>query len=98
LYERYNRWLQSKMQGTSWLLSRNYFTSPTGKVVTQWPFGAFFYGVLVKTLGRFSETDTTRAGSAAVEDRAGDECRSEHRASALGHDPERAASYRPGVR
>jgi cation diffusion facilitator CzcD-associated flavoprotein CzcO len=56
-YERYNRWLQSKMEGTSWLLTRTYFTSATGKVVTQWPFGAVLYGVLVRTLGRLSEID-----------------------------------------
>jgi cation diffusion facilitator CzcD-associated flavoprotein CzcO len=59
-YERYNRWLQSKMQGTSWLLTRNYFTSPTGKVVTQWPFGAVLYGALVRVLGPFSETGRKR--------------------------------------
>ena len=35
----WNRWLQSKMKGTSWTMSNNYFTSPTGKVVTQWPYG-----------------------------------------------------------
>jgi len=58
-HERYNRWLQSKMQGTSWLLSRNYFTSPTGKVVTQWPFGAILYGLLVKVAGPLSETTRT---------------------------------------
>jgi cation diffusion facilitator CzcD-associated flavoprotein CzcO len=51
----YNRWLQSKMQGTSWTLSRNYFTSASGKVVTQWPYGAVLYGMLVKLLGPLSE-------------------------------------------
>jgi cation diffusion facilitator CzcD-associated flavoprotein CzcO len=59
-YERYNRWLQAKMQGTSWLVSRNYFTSPSGKVVTQWPFGALLYGLLVKGIAPFSESSRTR--------------------------------------
>ena len=50
------RWLQSKMRGTSWTMSNNYFTSPTGKVVTQWPYGNVPYRVLTKLLGRVSET------------------------------------------
>ena len=36
---RWYRWLQRTMAGTSWTMSNNYFTSPTGKVVTQWPYG-----------------------------------------------------------
>ena len=36
---RWYRWLQSRMQGTSWTMSNNYFKAPTGKVVTQWPYG-----------------------------------------------------------
>ena len=55
-HDRYNAWLQSKMQGTSWTRSRNYFTSASGRVVTQWPFGAVFYSLLTKTLGPLSET------------------------------------------
>jgi cation diffusion facilitator CzcD-associated flavoprotein CzcO len=58
----YNRWLQSKMEGTSWTLSRNYFTSSSGKVVTQWPYGAVLYGVLVKLLGPLSEKGLRPAG------------------------------------
>jgi cation diffusion facilitator CzcD-associated flavoprotein CzcO len=55
------RWLQSKMDGTSWTMSRNYFTSPTGKVVTQWPYGNAIYSVLTKALGAVSETTRSRA-------------------------------------
>ena len=40
------RWLQSKMTGTSWTVSNNYFTSETGKVVTQWPYGNWIYTVI----------------------------------------------------
>jgi cation diffusion facilitator CzcD-associated flavoprotein CzcO len=58
--DRYNRWLQAKMQGTSWTRSRNYFTSASGRVVTQWPFGALFYGLLVNTIGRVSQTTRRR--------------------------------------
>jgi cation diffusion facilitator CzcD-associated flavoprotein CzcO len=57
--EAWSRWLQSKMAGTSWTMSNNYFKSPSGKVVTQWPSGNVLYRVLTKMLGRVSET--TRA-------------------------------------
>jgi cation diffusion facilitator CzcD-associated flavoprotein CzcO len=50
------RWLQSKMTGTSWTVSNNYFTSETGKVVTQWPYGNWIYTVMTRLFGRVSET------------------------------------------
>ena len=53
---RWYRWLQSKMDGTSWTMTNNYFKSPTGKIVTQWPYGNVQYRVLTKLLGRVSET------------------------------------------
>ncbi len=57
---RWDRWLQSKMAGTSWVVSNNYFKAPSGKVITQWPYGATSYRVLTKLLGRLSETTRTR--------------------------------------
>jgi len=57
---RWNRWLQSKMDGTSWTMSNNYFKAPTGKVVTQWPYSNMGYRMLTKLLGRVSETTSTR--------------------------------------
>jgi len=56
----WNRWLQSKMEGTSWTMSNNYFTSPSGRVVTQWPYGNMYYRALTKVLGRVSETASSR--------------------------------------
>lgn len=56
----WNRWLQSRMSGTSWTLTRNYFTSPSGRVVTQWPSGNMVYRALTKVLGRISETARRR--------------------------------------
>jgi cation diffusion facilitator CzcD-associated flavoprotein CzcO len=53
---RWYRWLQSRMHGTSWTMSNNYFKSATGKVVTQWPSSNLHYRVLTKLLGRASET------------------------------------------
>ena len=51
----------SKMEGTAWAVSNNYFTTDTGKIVTQWPFSALDYGALLKILGPFSETARRRA-------------------------------------
>ena len=53
-------WLQSKMQGTSWTTSTNYFRSPTGKIVTQWPSGNLVYRALTKLLGSASEATRCR--------------------------------------
>ena len=50
-----------KMAGTSWTMSRNYFTAPTGKIVTQWPIGCTVYRALTKVFGRVSETTRRRA-------------------------------------
>jgi cation diffusion facilitator CzcD-associated flavoprotein CzcO len=58
---RWDRWLQSKMAGTSWTMSNNYFKAPTGKVVTQWPIGCVAYRALTKVFGRVSETTRRRA-------------------------------------
>jgi cation diffusion facilitator CzcD-associated flavoprotein CzcO len=53
-------WLQSKMQGTSWTMSNNYFRSSSGKIVTQWPSGNLVYRALTKTLGSVSEVTQRR--------------------------------------
>jgi cation diffusion facilitator CzcD-associated flavoprotein CzcO len=59
LFDReWNRWLQSRMRGTSWTMSNNYFKAPTGKIVTQWPSGCTLYRALTKVFAGF--TDTTR--------------------------------------
>jgi hypothetical protein len=61
----YDAWLQSKMEDTAWAVSANYFTSDSGKVVTQWPYSAVDYHVLVRLLGRLSETVRRRADGSA---------------------------------
>jgi cation diffusion facilitator CzcD-associated flavoprotein CzcO len=58
-----DRWyqvLQKTMAGTSWTMSNNYFTTASGKVVTQWPYGNTHYQVLSRLLGRVSETARRR--------------------------------------
>ncbi len=52
---RWYRWLQSRMEGTSWTMSRNYFTSATGRIVTQWPSTNQHYRLLTKLGGAVSE-------------------------------------------
>ena len=34
------------MRGTAWVVSNNYYKAPSGRIVTQWPFGPLLYGVL----------------------------------------------------
>ncbi|TML20297.1 MAG: NAD(P)/FAD-dependent oxidoreductase [Actinobacteria bacterium] len=62
--DRYHRWLQSKMDGTAWAVSNNYFKSETGKIVTQWPYSPLAYSALTKTLGRWSESTRSRDDAA----------------------------------
>lgn len=57
----WHEWLQSKMEGTAWATSHNYFAAPSGRIVTQWPYSAIDYGLLVRLLGPPSES-LRRAG------------------------------------
>jgi hypothetical protein len=59
--DRWYRWLQSKMDGTSWTVSNNYFTSPTGKVVTQWPYSNLRYRAATRFPGRLSDATRRRS-------------------------------------
>lgn len=52
----WHAWLQSKVNTTVFALGNNYYRGPTGKIVTQWPFGAGVYGVLNRVLGSPSES------------------------------------------
>ena len=54
-YDAYNRWIDRQMRGTAWVVSNNYYKAPTGRIVTQWPFGPLLYGLLSKTLAPLSE-------------------------------------------
>jgi len=58
-YELFNRWLQRSMTKTAWVVSNNYYKAPSGRVVTQWPYGTLLYGALTKLLGRVSESTRT---------------------------------------
>ncbi|MBO0731081.1 MAG: NAD(P)/FAD-dependent oxidoreductase, partial [Acidimicrobiaceae bacterium] len=72
VFDRYNRWIQRKMAGTAWVVSNNYYKAPTGKIVTQWPYGPLFYGFLTNVLGGVSlrthrGTRATPIGGARVD-------------------------------
>ncbi len=54
VFDRYNQWIQTRMAGTAWVVSNNYYKAPTGKIVTQWPYGPLFYGFLTNVLGGVS--------------------------------------------
>lgn len=56
-----NRWLQRAIAKTAWVRSNNYYTTPSGRVVTQWPYGVIAYGVATKLLGPPSERVSRRA-------------------------------------
>jgi hypothetical protein len=62
-YKAYNRWLDRKMRGTAWEVSNNYYKAPSGRIVTQWPFGPTFYGLLTKTLAPLSERTSAVVGA-----------------------------------
>jgi cation diffusion facilitator CzcD-associated flavoprotein CzcO len=47
----YNRWLQAKMPDTTWTSGcANYFRSPAGKLVTNWPHTSVLYRILTVLL------------------------------------------------
>jgi cation diffusion facilitator CzcD-associated flavoprotein CzcO len=58
-YVLFNWWLQRGMTRTAWVVSNNYYKAPSGRVVTQWPYGSLLYGALTKLLGRVSESTRT---------------------------------------
>jgi cation diffusion facilitator CzcD-associated flavoprotein CzcO len=56
----YDAWLEAQVGSTSWAIAENYYKGPTGKIVTQWPYSPGIYGVLVRALGRLSQTGRRR--------------------------------------
>ncbi len=48
----YNRWVQHRISSTAWVEGKNYFSSPTGRNVTQWPEGAAIYALMLLLLRR----------------------------------------------
>ncbi len=48
----YNDWIQAQLAKTVWAQTNNYFRAGTGKIVSQWPFGATPYILATKLLRR----------------------------------------------
>jgi cation diffusion facilitator CzcD-associated flavoprotein CzcO len=48
----YNEWLQAQLAKTVWATTNNYFRAGTGRIVSQWPFGATAYILATKLLRR----------------------------------------------
>jgi hypothetical protein len=63
----YDAWLQSQMTWTSWAVSNNYYKASTGKIVTQWPFSPGMYGLLVRVLGRPSQSGRRHLGNVGLD-------------------------------
>jgi len=48
-FESFNRWVQQKMQGSVYTAAKNYYTAPSGRIVTQWPFSATRFWWMCRT-------------------------------------------------
>ncbi|MCR6671352.1 hypothetical protein [Devosia ginsengisoli] len=59
----YQNWLQGRLAKTAWNAANNYFKSPSGKIVTQWPGDVTTYWVMTRLLRRFA--NTYRSGDVA---------------------------------
>jgi hypothetical protein len=64
----YDAWLQEQVGSTSWAIAENYYKAPSGKIVTQWPYSPGVYRVLVRALGRWSQSRGRRQMSDPVGD------------------------------
>jgi cyclohexanone monooxygenase len=51
-FDAFNRKVQAKLAGSVYRTAKNYYTAPSGRVVTQWPFSAIYFWWLTKTKAR----------------------------------------------
>jgi len=51
-FEAFNSKVQEKLAGSVYRTTKNYYTAPSGRIVTQWPFSAIYFWWLTKTTGR----------------------------------------------
>ncbi|MGF7158766.1 cyclohexanone monooxygenase [Rhodoligotrophos appendicifer] len=52
VFDRYNSWLQQRLETSVYKSTTNYFSAPSGKIVTQWPFSATKFWWLCATQRR----------------------------------------------
>jgi cation diffusion facilitator CzcD-associated flavoprotein CzcO len=57
LFERFNRWIDKGNSRKAWVsggCNHNYFLSPAGRVVTQWPYSSFLFWVSTRAIRPFA--------------------------------------------
>ncbi|MCX7305347.1 MAG: NAD(P)/FAD-dependent oxidoreductase [Hyphomicrobiales bacterium] len=52
VFEKFNRWVQKKLEGSVYATTRNYYQASSGRVVTQWPFTATRFWWMCRTQRR----------------------------------------------
>lgn len=65
-FERFDRWVMKRLDGTAFQYENNYFKSSSGRVSTQWPDSVFLYGLLTKVLRRLPWTIERGVGRSAA--------------------------------
>lgn len=55
-FDRFNRRLQARLETSVYKTARNYYASPSGRIVTQWPFPVTRFWWISRTARRFSMT------------------------------------------
>jgi cation diffusion facilitator CzcD-associated flavoprotein CzcO len=50
----YVRWLDNEVSKTAWQEANSYVKNARGKVITQWPWDAYGYGIMTRMFGRIS--------------------------------------------
>lgn len=51
-FDRFNDWVQARLAGSVYKTTSNYYTTPSGRVVTQWPFSTLRFWWLARTARR----------------------------------------------
>jgi len=52
----YVQWLDNEVKKTAWMESNSYVKNASGKVITQWPWDAYGYGIMTRLFGRISHS------------------------------------------
>ena len=51
-FDRYNRWVQDRLEKSVYKATRNYYAAASGRIVTQWPFSATRFWWMTRTRRR----------------------------------------------
>ncbi len=51
-FDSFNHWVQARLGGSVYKNARNYYTTQSGRVVTQWPFSTLRFWWLTRTARR----------------------------------------------